>query len=235
MCISVASPGRSLLPTGAAPALWRGARRHARPDAGPDAGVERALTGRVSQGGSVLRGPRLPLFSAVPFSAIAGDGLPSAPLPPGELVCTLVVAAGAVDPGPALPLLVETVPAGFPSPADDYVEGRLDLLELTNAGSPSCYFLRVAGESMVGAGILDGDVIIVDRALEPRSGSVVVACLDNELTVKRFVQRGGRTMLLAANPEYPALEISGEQELIVWGVVTHSVSDHRRPSSLRDR
>ena len=162
------------------------------------------------------------------FSAIHGDGLPSAPIPPGELVVTLVLPAADVEPGPALPILVETVPAGFPSPADDYVESRLDLAELTNAGSPSSYFLRVSGESMVGAGIHDGDVLVVDRALDPVSGCVVVACLDNEMTVKRYVKRGGRTMLLAANPEYPALELSGEQELVIWGVVTHSVRDHRR-------
>jgi DNA polymerase V len=129
--------------------------------------------------------------------------------------------------GPALPLYAGRVPAGFPSPADDYVEERLDLHELTGAGSPSSYFLRVAGESMTGAGIHHGDVLVVDRALAPTSGSVVVASIDGELTVKRYVVRGRRAALLAANPDYPAIEIGDGQELRVWGVVTHSLRDHR--------
>ena len=145
------------------------------------------------------------------------------PVPPGQLVVVEVVPASEVDPGPKLPLYLDRVPAGFPSPADDYVEGRLDLLDLTNARSPSSYFVRAAGESMTGAGIEDGDVLVVDRALDPVSGAVVVASVDGELTVKRFVRRGRRVSLLAANPDYPPIELQDGQDLVVWGVVTHSL------------
>jgi DNA polymerase V len=164
---------------------------------------------------------------SLPSCSPSGDGQSGRPLPPGQLVVTDVTAADDLARGPALPLVLERVPAGFPSPADDYVEGTLDLHELTGAGRPSCFFLRVSGESMVGAGIHDGDVLVVDRAAEPVSGAVVVAAVDGELTVKRFVRRGGRVALLAANPEYPPIEVGGEQELVVWGVVTHSLRDHR--------
>ena len=158
-----------------------------------------------------------------------GDGQAGRPrpVPPGQLVVTAVVPASGVERGPELPLFLERVPAGFPSPADDYVEDRLDLHEPTRAGSPSCFFLHVSGESMAGDGILDGDVLVVDRAAEPVSGSVVVASVDGELTVKRFVRRAGRTMLLAANPAYPPIELQDGQDLVVWGVVTHSLHDHR--------
>ena len=163
----------------------------------------------------------------------SGDGASKPPVPPGELVVTDVVPADTVARGPELPLVLSLVPAGFPSPADDYVEGRLDLHELTGAGSPSCYFLRVSGESMVGAGIHDGDILVVDRAVEPVNGAVVVASVDGELTVKRFMRRGRRTALLAANPTYPAIELTEGQELLVWGVVTHSLRDHRTRKSDR--
>ena len=147
-------------------------------------------------------------------------------MPPGELVVTAVLPASDVA-GPTLPLVLSHVAAGFPSPADDYVEDHLDLVELVNATSPSCFFMRVAGESMTGDGIYHGDVIVVDRAATPVNGSVVVASVDGELTVKRFMRRGHRVALLAANPDYPAIELHGEQELVVWGVVTHSLRDHR--------
>ena len=125
----------------------------------------------------------------------SGDGAPTCgpsdrPIPPGQLVVTAIVPASEVEPGPRLPLYLDRVPAGFPSPADDYVEGRLDLRDLADANSPSCYFLRVEGESMVGAGIHHGDVVVVDRALDPANGDVVVASIDGELTLKRFMRRG---------------------------------------------
>ena len=163
-----------------------------------------------------------------PLGLHAGDGAAAPPAAPGALVVTAYVPAAAVPPGPALPLVLSRVSAGFPSPADDYVEGHLDLHELTGALSPSCYWMRAEGESMVGAGILSGDLLLVDRAPEPQSGDVVVAAVDGELTVKRFVRRGRRTALLAANPEYPAIELADGQELVVWGVVTFVVHDARR-------
>lgn len=149
----------------------------------------------------------------------------------GPLRVVSVVAAADVERGPALPLILARVAAGFPSPADDYVEGELNLHDLTGAGRAHSYFLRVAGESMTGAGIFDGDVLVVDRAAEPVTGAVVVASIDGELTVKRFVRRvhegRERVMLLAEHDDYPAIEISEEQDLVVWGVVTYVLHDLR--------
>ena len=163
-----------------------------------------------------------------PFDAHAGDGASDPPATPGALLITAYVPASDVPAGPPLPLVLSRVSAGFPSPADDYVEGHLDLHELTNALAPSCYWMRAEGESMVGAGILSGDRLLVDRAIEPQNGDVVVASVDGELTVKRFLRRGPRTALLAANPAYPAIELRDGQELTVWGVVTFVLHDARR-------
>ena len=166
-----------------------------------------------------------------PLSDASGDGA-SAPLAtPGELLITAYVPAADVAAGPPLPLVLSRVSAGFPSPADDYVEGHLDLHELTDALSPSCYWMQAEGESMVGAGILSGDRLLVDRAIEPQNGDVVVAAVDGELTVKRFMRRGNETRLLAANPEYPSIELLDGQELVVWGVVTFVLHNARDRSS----
>lgn len=149
----------------------------------------------------------------------------------GPLRVVEVVAAADVARGPQLPLILARVAAGFPSPADDYVESNLDLHELTGAGAAHCYFLRVEGESMVGAGIFDGDVLVVDRAMEAVTGAVVVASIDGELTVKRFVRRMHegceRVMLLAENDAYPAIEVGEEQDLVIWGVVSYVLHDLR--------
>lgn len=166
-------------------------------------------------------------MSPLPLSS-SGDGASTPPRSPGALVVTAYVPASAVPPGPPLPFVLGRVSAGFPSPADDYVEGHLDLHELTGSLSPSCYWTRAEGESMAGAGILSGDLLLVDRALDPQNGDVVVAAVDGELTVKRFMRRGGRTALLAANPAYPAIELRDGQELVVWGVVTYVLHDARR-------
>ncbi|HMM53694.1 MAG TPA: translesion error-prone DNA polymerase V autoproteolytic subunit [Candidatus Desulfobacillus sp.] len=118
------------------------------------------------------------------------------------------------------PLLLSRVPAGFPSPADDYVEGSLDLNEHLVAHREATFFLRVQGHSMSGAGIADGDLLVVDRALEAGHGDIVVAVVDGELTVKRLWRRGARVRLVAENPAYAPIELKDGQELAVWGVVT---------------
>ena len=143
-------------------------------------------------------------FSFDASSPVAsGDGARCVAAAPGALVVTAYVPSEALPRGPRLPLVLSRVSAGFPSPSDDYVEGHLDLHELTNALAPSCYWMRAEGESMVGAGILSGDLLLVDRAIEPQSRDVVGAAVDGDLTVKRFSQRGRRPpVLLAANPEY---------------------------------
>ena len=167
--------------------------------------------------------------SSMPFAfdSSSGDGSSQPVATPGALLVTAYVRADALPRGPELPLVLSRVSAGFPSPADDYVEGHLDLHELTGALSPSCYWMRAEGESMTGAGILSGDLLLVDRAIEPTNGDVVVAAIDGELTVKRFLRLKKRTALLAANPAYPSIELCEGQELIVWGVVTYVLHNAR--------
>ena len=122
-----------------------------------------------------------------------------------------------------LPLYGHKVSAGFPSSADDYVEDRLDLNQLLVRNRSATFFLRVKGDSMVNAGIHDGDIIVVDRSLEPVHHSVVVAVVDSELTVKRLVLHNGCAELHAENPQYAPIRIREGQELTVWGVVTSAV------------
>ena len=127
--------------------------------------------------------------------------------------------------GPARPcaLYGSAVPAGFPSPADDYVEGRLDLNEHLIRHPSATFFVRARGDSMIEAGIMDGDLLIVDRSVRPAEGDVVIAVLDGELTVKRLVPRRGRTLLEPANAERRAIEVAPDADLLVWGVVTHAI------------
>src|SRR5919205_1015091 len=120
----------------------------------------------------------------------------------------------------ARPLFLASVSAGFPSPAEDYIEGRLDLNRHLIKHPAATFFVRVAGDSMIDAGIHPGDILVVDRAVEPADGRVVIAVIDGELTVKRIAQRNGRLYLVADNSRYAPLEIVEEMEFEIWGVVT---------------
>ncbi|MBZ0256310.1 translesion error-prone DNA polymerase V autoproteolytic subunit [bacterium] len=113
------------------------------------------------------------------------------------------------------------VSAGFPSPADDYVESPLSLDELVTRRPESTFFVRASGESMIGAGIRDRDILVVDRVEEARSGAVVIAMVGGEMLVKRLSKSGERWFLEAANPSYQPIEITEELECVIWGVVTH--------------
>lgn len=112
------------------------------------------------------------------------------------------------------------VAAGFPSPAQDYFDGRIDLNAHLIKDITSTFVVRVTGDSMEGAGISDGDELIVNRALEPRDGSVVIAVLDGELTVKRLRLTGNGVVLQAENPRYPDIRVPALSELTIWGVAT---------------
>ncbi len=113
-----------------------------------------------------------------------------------------------------------SVPAGFPSPAQDYYSGDLDLSEHLIRDKTSTFIVRASGHSMTGAGISDGDELVVDRALTPRDGDVVIAVLDGELTVKRLRITPSAVLLQAENPGYPPLRVGELSELHIWGVVT---------------
>jgi DNA polymerase V len=122
-----------------------------------------------------------------------------------------------------LPLFGHRVAAGFPSPADDYIEGLLSLDEHLIQHKHSTFFVRATGNSMVGAGILDGNLLIVDTSLTPSSGDIVIAVIDGELTVKRLIKRNGIVTLKAENPRFKEIEFKDGQELQIWGVVTSTV------------
>jgi DNA polymerase V len=113
----------------------------------------------------------------------------------------------------------EPVSAGFPSPAEDYLEGKLDLNRHLVANPAATFYVRVSGDSMTGAGIHDGDLLIVDRSLEPLPGRVVIAVINGEHTVKRLQREGDRLLLLAENADYAPIEVSELEELRIWGVV----------------
>lgn len=135
----------------------------------------------------------------------------------------------AVNPPPLpIPLFSHAVRAGFPSPADDYVAEALDLNEHLIANKEASFFLRAKGHSMAGAGIQDGDLLVVDRSLTPAHHSVVIAVIDGEFTVKRLYKRAGRIRLLAENPDYSPIELQDGQELEIWGVVTSVIHRLRR-------
>ena len=122
-----------------------------------------------------------------------------------------------------VPLFSHNVPAGFPSPADDYIQGRLSLDEYLVHHKDATFFVRAKGNSMVGAGIFDGDLLIVDKSLTPSSGDIVIAAIDGELTVKRLIKRNGTVILKPENPRFKEIEFKDGQELQVWGVVTSTV------------
>jgi DNA polymerase V len=122
-----------------------------------------------------------------------------------------------------LPLFLGSVSAGFPSPCDPYLEDELDLTIHLIQHPEATFLTRVDGDSMIGAGIHSGDLLIVDRSLEARSGQVVVASINGELTVKRLIKGKGQVYLQAANPSYPAIPLLEETECTIWGVVTHAI------------
>ena len=120
-------------------------------------------------------------------------------------------------------LLRSAVPAGFPSPADDYVEQRISLDEHLIRHRESTFFMRVAGDSMRGLGIFDGDLLVVDRALPAAHGCVVIAVLDGEFTVKQLLHTPDGQVLRAAHPGYPDILIKPEQDFSIWGVVSWNI------------
>lgn len=123
----------------------------------------------------------------------------------------------------SLPLYGSRIAAGFPSPADDHLEDTIDLNEHLVQHPAATFFVRVQGDSMTGAGIHHGDLLVIDRSLEPKSGSIVVAVVNGELTVKRLKIEGEHIWLMPENPAYHPLEIREGMELVIWGVVAHSV------------
>lgn len=137
------------------------------------------------------------------------------------------------DPDPSqlhLPLFLETIPAGFPSPAQDFVEARLDLNQLIVQRPEATFMLRVQGQSLRDANIHDGDIVVVDRSIEARHGHVVIAEVVGGFTVKILWRRSGQVRLMAANPAYRPIDFAEGMELVIFGVVTWVL--HRAPMPL---
>jgi len=122
-----------------------------------------------------------------------------------------------------IPFVTAKVDAGFPSPADDHLEGHINLHEELIRNPASSFMLRVKGESMREAGIKTGDVLLIDRSITPVDRHTVVAMIDGEFTVKRFRKKAGKVFLEAANTEFPPIQLGEDQELVVWGVVTYGI------------
>jgi DNA polymerase V len=118
-----------------------------------------------------------------------------------------------------IPLYSCSVKAGFPSPADDYIEDYLDLNEYLIKHPAATFIVRASGDSMKDAAIHDEDLLIVDRSIEPRHGKIVIAAVDSELTVKRLFKKGAVVKLVPENSAYPELIIQDFNEAVIWGVV----------------
>lgn len=126
-------------------------------------------------------------------------------------------------PLPGFPLLAKAVPAGFPSPADDYAEERIDLNDHLVTHKEATFFVRVQGDSMTGFGIHDGDLLVVDRALDPQDRQVVIAVVDGEFTVKQLCRLPDGFLLRAGSDQHSDILVNDDQSLTVWGVVRWSI------------
>lgn len=122
-----------------------------------------------------------------------------------------------------IPFYSSTVRAGFPSPADDYIETMLDLNEYLIKHPAATFFVKASGDSMIHAGIHSGDILVVDRSLEAAHGRIVIAAVNGELTVKRLFRQRGQVKLVAENPDFPPIDITDEYDMVIWGVVIHVI------------
>lgn len=122
-----------------------------------------------------------------------------------------------------IPLAESGVQAGFPSPADDFLEGSLDLNSLVIKHPEATFFARVEGDSMKDEGIVEGDLLVVDKAVEPYDGCLAVSYIDGEFTLKRVRMEADKILLVPANPKYKTIEITPDNEFSVWGVVNFIV------------
>ena len=122
-----------------------------------------------------------------------------------------------------MPLASSSVEAGFPSPADDYLERPLDFNELLIENPAATFAVRISGESMTGAGLYPNDIAVINRARKPTNGNIILALVDGDFTIKRYRFRAGHIRLMAENPLFPDIQISEAGSFEVWGVVTHSI------------
>lgn len=129
--------------------------------------------------------------------------------------------------GLKMPFFTSTIPAGFPSPAQDYQEEEIDLGKVLQPNPNTTFVIRIKGNSMENANMPDGCLAVVDRSIRPISGAIVVAVLDGEFTVKRLVQAGRNLVLHPENPFYKPILITEEMSFQVWGVITYTIVDQK--------
>lgn len=122
-----------------------------------------------------------------------------------------------------LELFSSQIPAGFPSPADDFLEKRLDLNEYLIKNKSATFLIRVHGDSMINAGIFDGDLLVVDRSAQPSSGKIILGVLNGEFTLKRIDKRKNKLFLVPENDDFKPIEVTNEMDFKIWGVVTFAI------------
>ncbi len=126
-----------------------------------------------------------------------------------------------------IPILIESIKAGFPSPADDYIEDTLDLNQYLIKNKSSTFFAKVKGNSMNHSNIFNEDILIIDKSIQPIIGSILVCSINGEFTIKRVKRvNSKKIVLMPDNPDFPPLEIDDKSTLDIWGVVTYSIHRH---------
>jgi len=123
------------------------------------------------------------------------------------------------------PVFLDKVSAGFPSPATDYMENKLDLNEYLIRHPAATFIVKASGSSMVNADIYSGDLLIVDRSVTPKSNNIVIASIFGDLTVKKIKKKDKSFFLVSANEDYPSIEVKEEMECFIWGVVTYIIHE----------
>ena len=118
------------------------------------------------------------------------------------------------------PVFLDSISAGFPSPATDYMENKLDLNEYLIKHPAATFIVKASGSSMVNADIYSGDLLIVDKSIKPKNNSIVIASIDGDLTVKRIKVSGKRSLLTSGNKDYVNVKINNESDIFIWGTVT---------------
>jgi len=128
----------------------------------------------------------------------------------------------------SLPFIDGGIAAGFPSPAQDYIDLKIDLNSELIANPSSTFFARVKGPSMQDAGILDGDILVIDKSLEPKDGDTAVCFLDGEFTLKYIKLEADAVYLIPANPKFEPIRVTEDNNFCIWGIVTYSIKNHKR-------
>ena len=122
-----------------------------------------------------------------------------------------------------LPFISDGIKAGFPSPAADFDESKISLDNVLVKNREATFYAKASGTSMIGAGIDDGDILVIDRSLEPKNNKIAVCCIDGEFTIKRIVVAKDGVYLTPENPAFQPIKVTDENELIIWGIVTYVI------------